>query len=56
MPESGRLGVGSVIFLIGAVVYIINLAISLSRRVRPLPVDGFGLMVLGIGLALPLRW
>ena len=56
MPELGRLGVGSIIFLIGAVVYIVNLVMILSRRGRPLPVDGVGVMILGIGLALLLRW
>ena len=56
MPELGRLGVGSIIFLIGAVIYIVNLVITLSRRGKPLPVDGVGVMVLGTGLALLLRW
>ena len=56
MPELGRLSVGSIIFLLGAVVYIVNLVMTLSRRGKPLPFDGVGLMVLGIGLALLLRW
>ena len=56
MPDLGRLGVGGIIFLIGAVIYIVNLLMSLGRRGRPLPVDGVGLMVLGIGLALFFKW
>ena len=31
MPDLGRLGIGGIIFLIGAVIYIVNL-MSLSRR------------------------
>jgi hypothetical protein len=56
MPELQHLGVGGVIFLIGAVVYVINLLLSLARRGRALPFDGVGLMVLGIGIALLLKW
>ena len=55
MPELGRLTIGTIIFLIGAVIYIVNLVVLLSRRGRPLPFDGVGLMVLGIGLALLLK-
>lgn len=50
-----RLGVGGIIFVIGAVIYVINLIIAQSRRTKQIPVDGVGLMVLGIGLALLLR-
>jgi hypothetical protein len=48
-----RLGIG-IVFLIGAVIYLVNLIISLARRStwKPIPVDGVGLMVLGIGIAL----
>ena len=42
MPDLGRLGIGGIIFLIGAVIYIVNLVISLSRRGKPLPADGVG--------------
>ncbi|HKP85740.1 MAG TPA: hypothetical protein VJZ26_06575 [Blastocatellia bacterium] len=55
MPELGHLTVGAVIFLIGAVIYIINLILSLARR-GTTGIDGVGLMVLGIGLALLLKW
>ena len=56
MPELGRLGVGSIIFFIGAVIYVVNLVLILAKREKRLPFDGVGLMVLGIGLALLLRW
>jgi hypothetical protein len=56
MSELQHLGVGGVIFLIGAIVYVINLLLSLARRGKALPFDGVGLMVLGIGVALLLKW
>ena len=56
MPNLQHLGVGGVIFIVGAVIYIINLLLGLARRGKPLPFDGVGLMVLGIGAALVLRW
>ena len=56
MPELGRLGVGGIVFLIGAVIYAINLLIGLARRGKTLPLDGVGLMVLGIGLTLLFKW
>ena len=46
-----HLSVGGVIFLIGAAIFVINLLLGLARRGKPLPFDGTGLMVLGIGLA-----
>jgi hypothetical protein len=52
----GRLGVGGIIFLIGALIYVINFVISLFKSQNSIPVDGVGLMVLGIGVALILRW
>ena len=55
MPELQHLGIGGVVFLVGAVVYVINLLLSLARR-GGLPFDGVGLMVLGIGLALVMKW
>ncbi|HSB12090.1 MAG TPA: hypothetical protein VLM38_21565 [Blastocatellia bacterium] len=55
MPEMSHLGVGGVIFVVGAAIYIINLILGLARR-RAIPFDGVGLMVLGIGAALLLRW
>ena len=56
MPELQHLGVGGVIFIIGAIVYVINLLLGLARRGKPLPFDGVGLMVLGIGVAMFLKW
>ncbi len=56
MPDIHHLGVGGVIFVIGAVVYIVNLLLGFARRGRALPFDGVGLMVLGMGLALLLKW
>jgi hypothetical protein len=56
MPELQHLGVGGVIFLIGAIVYVINLLLGLARSGKALPFDGVGLMVLGIGIALLLKW
>ena len=56
MPSLQHLGVGGVIFIVGAAIYIINLLLGLLRRGKPLPFDGVGLMVLGIGAALVLRW
>jgi hypothetical protein len=56
MPELQHLGIGGVIFLAGAVIYVVNLLLGLARRGKLLPFDGVGLMVLGIGVALLLRW
>ena len=56
MPELHHLGVGGVVFVIGALVYIVNLLLGFARRGRALPFDGVGLMVLGIGIALLLKW
>lgn len=56
MPDMYHLGVGGVVFVIGAVIYIVNLLLGLARRGRTIPLDGVGLMVLGIGLALLLKW
>jgi hypothetical protein len=56
MPSLQHLGVGGVIFVVGAAIYIINLLLGLARRGKPLPFDGVGLMVLGIGIALLLKW
>ena len=56
MPELQHLGVGGVIFLIGAVIYVVNLLLGFARRGRALPFDGVGLMVLGMGAALVLKW
>jgi len=56
MREIGRMGVGTIIFLIGAAIYLINLLIGLAGRGRTIPVDGIGLMVLGLGLSLLLKW
>jgi hypothetical protein len=56
MFNLNRLGIGGLIFLIGAAIYIINIALAWGKRRTTIPVDGVGLMVLGIGMALLLRW
>jgi len=56
MLNLNRLGIGGIIFLIGAVIYVINLALALGKRRKTIPVDGIGLMVLGLGLSLLLKW
>ena len=56
MIDLNRLGIGGIIILIGAVIYVINLAFLLTKRRTTLPIDGLGLMVLGLGMALLLRW
>jgi len=55
MLNLNRLGIGGIIFLIGAVIYIINLALAWGRRSKTIPIDGVGLMVLGLGLSLLLK-
>jgi len=55
MPALGRLGVGEIVFLIGAVIYVVNLVIRLSGRGKQIAVDEVGLMVIGLGLALLLK-
>jgi hypothetical protein len=50
-----QLGIGGIVFLIGAVIYIINLLYALGKHTKAIPIDGIGLMVLGIGLALLLK-
>ena len=56
MPNLTNLGLAGIIFIIGAIIYVVNLLLGLARRGKRLPIDGVGLMVLGIGLALVLRW
>ena len=56
MLDLNRLGIGGILFLIGAVIYIINLVLLMRKRRSTLPIDGVGLMVLGLGMALLLRW
>jgi hypothetical protein len=56
MPELQSRGVGGVVFLIGAIIYVVNLLLGLARRGKVLPFDGVGIMVLGIGIALFLKW
>jgi len=56
MPDLQHLGVGGVIFLVGAVIYLVNLLLGFARRGKALPFDGVGLMVLGTGIALVLKW
>ena len=55
MPNLQNLGLGGIIFLVGAIIYVINFVLGLARRGKTLPVDGVGLMVLGIGIALVLK-
>ncbi|HZS09742.1 MAG TPA: hypothetical protein VFD58_33255 [Blastocatellia bacterium] len=55
MPNLSRLSVGEIIFLIGAAIYVINLILTLAKQKRTIPVDGIGLMVLGLGLTLLLK-
>jgi hypothetical protein len=56
MLDLNRLGIGGILFLIGAVIYVINLVLLMRKRRSTLPIDGVGLMVLGLGMALLLRW
>jgi hypothetical protein len=56
MINLNRLGIGGIIFLIGAAIYIINIALAWGKRRSSIPIDGVGLMVLGLGFALLLRW
>jgi len=56
MLNLNRLGIGGIIFLIGAVIYVINLALALGKRRKTISVDSVGLMVLGLGVALLLKW
>jgi hypothetical protein len=55
MPELGHLTIGMIVFLIGAIIYIVNLVLILLKRGKPIGIDGVGLMVLGIGLTLLLK-
>ncbi len=55
MLNLNRMGIGGIIFLIGAIVYVINLALILGKRSKTIPIDGIGLMVLGLGLVLVLK-
>jgi hypothetical protein len=56
MLNLNRLGIGEIIFLVGAVIYVINLALALGKQRKTIPVDSVGLMVLGMGLVLLLKW
>jgi hypothetical protein len=55
MPNLNHLGIGGIVFLIGAIVYVINLVLALAKQPKTIPIDGVGLMVLGLGLALLLK-
>jgi hypothetical protein len=55
MINLNQLGIGGVIFLIRGVIYIINLLYALGKHAKGIPIDGVGLMVLGLGMALLLR-
>lgn len=54
MQNLNHLGIGGLVFVIGAIVYIINAALTLGKR-PGIPIDGIGLMTLGLGLALILK-
>ena len=56
MINLNQLRIGGIIFLIGAVIYIINLLFTLGKHAKALPIDGVGLMILGLGVALLLKW
>jgi hypothetical protein len=56
MLDLNRLGIGGIVFLVGAVIYVINLVLHFRKRRSTLPIDGVGLMVLGLGISLLLRW
>jgi hypothetical protein len=47
-----RMGIGSIIFLIGAVIYVLNLIVNFMGRGMVIRIDSIGLMILGIGLFL----
>ena len=51
MINLNRLGIGGIVFLVGAVIYIINLVLAWGKRRTTIPIDGVGLMVLGLGLS-----
>ncbi|HEY7183955.1 MAG TPA: hypothetical protein VIC84_21160 [Blastocatellia bacterium] len=55
MINLSHLGIGGIVFLIGAVIYIINLLYALGKHTKAISIDGVGLMVLGLGLALLLK-
>ena len=50
-----HLSIGTIVFLIGAALYVIHLILSLAKKRDVIPFDGVGLMVLGIGLVLVLK-
>ena len=56
MGGLGALGLGKIVFLAGAAIFAINLFAGLSRRGKPLSIDGVGIMLVGIGLNLLLKW
>jgi len=50
-----HLGIGEVVFIIGAAIYVLNLLTILLRKRSVLAIDGIGIMVLGLGLSLLLH-
>jgi len=46
-----HLGIGEVVFITGAVIYVVNLLTVFLRKRSALAIDGIGIMVLGLGLA-----
>lgn len=46
-----HLGIGEVVFIVGAAIYVINLLTLLLRKRSALGIDGIGIMVLGLGLS-----
>jgi len=56
MINLNQLGIGKIIFVIGAIIYIINLLYALGKHSKAVQIDGVGLMILGLGIALLLKW
>ena len=50
-----RLGIGGIVFVAGALIYIVNFIAALGGRSKGIPADGVGLMVMGIGLTIFFR-
>ena len=52
MINPNRLGIGGIIFLIGATIYVINIALAWGKRRTTIPDDSVGLMTMGLGMSL----
>jgi hypothetical protein len=55
MINLNQLGIGGIVFLIGAVIYIFSLLYAMGKHSKTIPIDGVGLAVFGIGPASLLR-